>query len=1120
MRLSSRRSAARLPGAPLIHAARRRLDAVRGGSGAGERDGGFVLLESMIAITVVTIVMGALATFFVNGIGSSNQLRARAQAAQLADTAIESIRSLQPSDLVSGRDLASVQTQFSSASRTVKDWLDPMTAVYDSTVTSGGSTANLPTVPVSQTPNKVTYQVSKYLGKCATVASGSDGTCDKANLSTGIPYLRAVVAVTWTDRSCPENTCTFLSATLINTASDVAFNLNQVPTPAPTIVAPGNQSTIVRQPVNLQLTVQDGTGVPSVTWSITAGSLPAGLTLDPASGAVSGTPTATVTNRSVTITVTDAFLRTSSTTFTWSVVPDVSITGGADKTWTTGTTIPTFTLTASGGTGAPYSWSDPNSTLPAGLLLNPSTGQITGRPTTPGVYAVTIRVTDSGGHPATTTMIWSVYDPLAAPNPGNQASIVSTPITPLTVAVTGGSGSYAWTRTGSLPAGITFNNGTFTGTPTTQGTSTITLSVRDTVTGNVVGPFSFTWAIVPPLVLSGGNDQISSVGTAITALTLGATGGGGSPYTWSDPNGTLPDGLNLATVTSGFPTTYQGRVTGTPTTPGTYAVQLLVTDSKGVTAWTSFTWTVYPALTVSSPGSQTDTVSTTITPLAISASGGSGSFTWTASSLPAGLSLSSSGVVSGTPTTTATYSPTITVTDRVTGVVKSTTFTWSVVARPTVTSPGAQRSTTTGTVSLQLTTSCLNSPCTYTLNNGPAGLSVSSTGRITGTVTSGVSTFNAVSVTVTDAAGVSATSATFTWTIVGKPSVSTPAAQIDTSTGSVSVPVSGTCPNSPCTYTLNNGPSGLSIPSSTITGTITSGAQTFNSVSVTIRDASGVTATSGSFTWLVNAAPTMTNPGNQVVYRGSATTLDVSALVDGGTGPLTYSATNLPSWLSINASTGLISGTAPTTLGVTSNITVKATDADGVSVTSAAFSWRVTNLQLALGDTTVYKQSSFSLDLDSVTTGGTSPYSFTITNRPSWLSYNSSTHVLSGTAPNTNSTTYGNIVFSVTDSAGVTITNPPIDFHVTNLRWTSTFSNRSNTRNVTITSLNISTSRTGGVTPIVYTASGLPTGLTINSSTGVVSGRPTVSGSYTVQFTATDDDGSSVSTNTFTWTIS
>ena len=83
-------------------------------------------------------------------------------------------------------------------------------------------------------------------------------------------------------------------------------------------------------------------------------------------------------------------------------------------------------------------------------------------------------------------------------------------------------------------------------------------------------------------------------------------------------------------------------------------------------------------LAINNPGNQTSTVGTAVS-LMLSASGGTPPYTFTSTALPAGLSLSSSGVISGTPTTAGTTSVTATVHDSASGTA-STTFTWTVNA--------------------------------------------------------------------------------------------------------------------------------------------------------------------------------------------------------------------------------------------------------------------------------------------------------------------------------------------------------------------------------------------------------------------------------------------------------
>ncbi|OXM63258.1 Ig domain-containing protein, partial [Amycolatopsis vastitatis] len=97
---------------------------------------------------------------------------------------------------------------------------------------------------------------------------------------------------------------------------------------------------------------------------------------------------------------------------------------------------------------------------------------------------------------------------------------------------------------------------------------------------------------------------------------------------------------------------------------------------NGTAAFTAGTST--GGVTVANPGSQSGVVGTAAS-LQLSASGGSGGYTWTATGLPAGLAISTSGLISGTPATAGTYSVTATAKDS-SGATGSTTFSWTVTS--------------------------------------------------------------------------------------------------------------------------------------------------------------------------------------------------------------------------------------------------------------------------------------------------------------------------------------------------------------------------------------------------------------------------------------------------------
>ncbi|MBV9100330.1 MAG: putative Ig domain-containing protein [Candidatus Dormibacteraeota bacterium] len=175
-------------------------------------------------------------------------------------------------------------------------------------------------------------------------------------------------------------------------------------------------------------------------------------------------------------------------------------------------------------------------------------------------------------------------------------------------------------------------------------------------------------------------------------------------------------------------------------------------------------------VTVTNPGNQTSTVGTAVSLQIHASDSASGqTLTYSASSLPTGLSInSSSGLISGTPTTAATWSVTVTAADT-TGASGSTSFTWTVnpaVSNTvTVTNPGNQSSTVGTAVSLQIhaSDSAGGQTLTYSASGLPAGLSInSSSGLISGTPTT-IGT-SSVTVSASDTTGASG-SASFSWTV-------------------------------------------------------------------------------------------------------------------------------------------------------------------------------------------------------------------------------------------------------------------------------------------------------------------------------------------------------------------
>lgn len=220
-------------------------------------------------------------------------------------------------------------------------------------------------------------------------------------------------------------------------------------------------------------------GVRPYTWSISSGTLPGGLTLHPATGAISGTPVSGGT-AGFTVQVTDAAAATATA--------GLSITAGvAPLVVTTISNLPTallgvpyaVQLNADGGARA-YAWSINSGTLPAGLTMSPG-GLISGTPSATGTahFAVLVSDAESPAASSGTSETLTVTTPLSVATTSLPDAVAGQPYS-ATLAASGGVPPYLW-QTGDLPPGLILNltTGEIEGTPTTAGTFSFTALVRD-----------------------------------------------------------------------------------------------------------------------------------------------------------------------------------------------------------------------------------------------------------------------------------------------------------------------------------------------------------------------------------------------------------------------------------------------------------------------------------------------------------------------------------------------------------------------------------------------------------------------------------------------------------------
>jgi Putative Ig domain len=313
-------------------------------------------------------------------------------------------------------------------------------------------------------------------------------------------------------------------------------------------------------------------GTAPYTWSVSAGSLPTGLSLDPSTGKITGTPTVADTSN-FTIQVMDSASNTAFRAFSIVVDPLIAVSTTTLPAGQVGVAY-SQTLSTSGGV-APMTWSVTSGTLPAGITLDASTGTLSGTPTTAGSSPLTFQATDALGQSASSGSLSLVVNPagtlmittLTLPD-GDVGTAYSQPLTAL-----GGTTPYAWSFTGTLPLGLTLSaDGTLSGTPTTSGSWTFTATVTDHTSPTAATATQQYTLLVSPLTITTTSVPAAIVGTAYSTQ-LEATGGAPS-YSWTIDAGSLPDGLTLDS---------SGLVSGMPTTAGVLTFTAKVTDTAGAT---------------------------------------------------------------------------------------------------------------------------------------------------------------------------------------------------------------------------------------------------------------------------------------------------------------------------------------------------------------------------------------------------------------------------------------------------------------------------------------------------------------------------------------------------------
>ena len=643
----------------------------------------------------------------------------------------------------------------------------------------------------------------------------------------------------------------------------------------------------------------------------------------------------------------------------------------------------TQSLAASGGS-TPYSWTLNGGALPAGLTLS-SAGVVSGTPTQTGSFNPVFTVTDSANRTASRTISLNVSAPTLAITPTSLPTPVIGVAYSQALGTSGGTAPYTYVVSGgSLPPGISVSSGgSVSGSATTPGTFNFTVRSTDSSTGTGA-PFSttrtYSVTVSPPTIAVAPATLPNPTVGAAYSQTVSASGGT-APYMFAVTAGATPAGVVLSAA---------GVLSGTPTAAGTFNFTVTATDNGGFTGSRAYTFTVAAPAIAIAPASLANAVAGQAYSSTVTASGGTApyAFAFTAGSLPSGMTLSSTGVLSGTSTMAGTFNFTVSATDSSTGAGApfsgSRAYSLTVAAPSVIIAPATLPNPTVGAAySRTVTASGGTAPYTFAVTAGatPSGLSLSPAGVLSGTPTS-AGTVN-FTVTATDGNGFNG-ARTYNVTVGGPTLVLTPTSQPAAHVGQAySASFTTTGGTAPYHHSVTGSlPAGLSLADNgTLSGTPTQ-AGNFP-VAIHVIDSS--TGAGSPFTATVNltltvdADPLVLTPASTALTATYGASNSIVFTSSGGSAPRTLSITGaIPAGMSFDPASGVLSGTPSVTGSFSFTVTVTdagvtpATLSQGYTLTIAAVTIVVSPATLPGGTAgTAYSGTL-------AASGGLAPYTFAV----------------------------------------------------------------------------------------------------------------------------------------------
>jgi hypothetical protein len=362
------------------------------------------------------------------------------------------------------------------------------------------------------------------------------------------------------------------------------------------LTSPGAQTTtpIATDTASIVATESDETA--TLTFAVTGA--PAGpftIAQPAAAGAatekVTGAFTAPYTGE-VTVTVTSvataaSLAGTKSITFAWTAGNTITFPTVAAQTTLVDTAVTGASITATDNDAA-AALTYTSATLPTGLAISKTTGAISGTPTVPGTYQVTVTATDSTGATATSkAFTWTITpDTIAVKATPPAKAWVGVPVKVQPTATDSVAGqTVTWSDT-SLPAGLTYSKttGLISGRPTANGTKTTVVTATDG--RGTTGSTTVTFTIAVGVVIANPGAQTTTVGRWNKISPIKTT----DPVTGDKPVYTV-SGLPREMGFQASPMLFFGW----PTNAGTYTVVVHEKGSAGSIDTMKFKLTVKAA---------------------------------------------------------------------------------------------------------------------------------------------------------------------------------------------------------------------------------------------------------------------------------------------------------------------------------------------------------------------------------------------------------------------------------------------------------------------------------------------------------------------------------------------